>query len=762
MASNRVKGITIEIDGDSSKLQDALKESDKAIRNTSSNLRDINKLLKLDPGNTELLAQKQKNLQSAISATKDKLTQLKDASEQAKKQLESGDLGQDQYDALQREIIETEENLKKLEDQYKDFGSVSKQQIEAAASSMNECGEKISKVGDKITDVGTGLSKGVTAPIVAAGAASVAAWSEVDEAMDTVTIKTGATGEALSDMQGRAQEIAKTIPVSFQTAADAVGEVNTRFGVTGDELQDLSTKFAEFSELNGTDVSNSIDVVQSALAAFGLSAEDAGDMLDTLNKAGQDTGISVDNLASLMTTNAASLKEMGYSASDSAMLLANLSKCGVDTSAAMTGLKKAYKESVDEGIPMSEMLGDLQDRLLNTETNAEATADAMDIFGSRAGGALVSAVEEGRLSFDALGTSLSDYAGNVESTFNETLDPLDSMTTVLNNLKSLGADIVDTAGPMITEVLQGLADIVHSLVDAWNGLTEGQQAAIVKFASIAAVVGPVIVIIGKVVSGVGSIISGISSLSGVLTLLSGPVGIAIAIIGALVAAGVALYQNWDIIKLYATEIWNGIVSTFTSVKDSIVSIFTNIKNWILTTWDNIKTSVTTKVTSVAESIKSGFNMAVEFIKSLPSKALTWGKDLIMNFVNGIKSKIQSVVDAVSNVAGKVKDFLGFSEPDKGPLSKFHTFAPDMIDLFNKGIMESMPALQATVNTAASAIDSGMNQTTPTSTTNQNYTSSVSGVNINVYGAEGQDVNDLAQKVSDQINNLVIRKGAAWA
>lgn len=112
--ASRIKGITVEIGGDTTGLDKALKNVNATIRTTQSSLKDVNKLLKLDPANTELLAQKQKLLKDAIGSTKEKLDALKTAQEQAKQQMENGDLGQDKYDALQREIIETEQELQKL------------------------------------------------------------------------------------------------------------------------------------------------------------------------------------------------------------------------------------------------------------------------------------------------------------------------------------------------------------------------------------------------------------------------------------------------------------------------------------------------------------------------------------------------------------------------------------------------------------------------------------------------------------------------
>ena len=115
--ASRIKGITVEIGGDTTGLEKALKQVNSTIKTTQSELKDVERLLKLDPSNTQLLAQKQKDLKDAIGATSEKLNTLKEAQRQAKEQLENGDLGQDKYDALQREIIETEQELRRLQEE---------------------------------------------------------------------------------------------------------------------------------------------------------------------------------------------------------------------------------------------------------------------------------------------------------------------------------------------------------------------------------------------------------------------------------------------------------------------------------------------------------------------------------------------------------------------------------------------------------------------------------------------------------------------
>ena len=323
MAGGNIKGITIEIGGDTTKLSSALSQADKALKNTQKQLSEVERSLKFDPGNTDLLKDKQVLLADKINETKNKLEALQKA--QKELDAEGVDKNSEEYKELQVQIDTTKSKLDGLNDEMKEFGS-------AGAQALQVAGSKISETGDKISGVGEKLTAGVTGPIVAAGAAAGAAWTEVDSAMDTIVTKTGASGAALDDMQQRAQNIATTIPTSFQSAGDAVGEVNTRFGATGDQLEQLSTQFIEFATINNQDVSGSIDTVQAAMAAYGLSADQAGLMLDTLNKAGQDTGVDVLKLASDMTTNSEALQEMGFNASDSAMFLANLDKSGVDPS----------------------------------------------------------------------------------------------------------------------------------------------------------------------------------------------------------------------------------------------------------------------------------------------------------------------------------------------------------------------------------------------------------------------------------------------
>ena len=192
--AGRIQGITVEIGGDTTKLQNALKGVNGQIKSTQQQLKDVNKLLKLDPGNTELLAQKHKLLGQAVSETKDKLATLKTAAEQANTALAKGEISQAQYDALQREIIETEQDLKRLEEQAN--------QSATAVQKIAATGEKLKTVGNNISSAGEKMLP-VTAAVTGLGAASVTTAANFESSMAQVQATMGVTKDAMSSVNGQ-------------------------------------------------------------------------------------------------------------------------------------------------------------------------------------------------------------------------------------------------------------------------------------------------------------------------------------------------------------------------------------------------------------------------------------------------------------------------------------------------------------------------------------------------------------------------------
>lgn len=649
--AGRIAGITIEIGGDTTKLQSSLKGVDKSIRQTQSALKDVNKLLKLNPGNTELLTQKQRNLKKAINETEDRLKELRKASEN----VTPDSIGQDKYDALQREIIDTENKLKSLEKEYKDFGSVGAQKIKAV-------GDKMQKLGDGMKDVGGKLTKYVTGPIVALGAGSMAAWKEVDNALDIVTKKTGASGDALAEMQQQVRDIATSMPTTFEDAGTAIGEVNTRFGLTGDALKDLSEDFLKFASINDTDVNNSIDTIQSAMAAFNTEVEKAPEVLDLFTAAGQQTGVPIEALAESVKKNATALQEMGFGLEDSVMFLAELDKSGADSQTVLAGLKGALKNATKEGKPMNEALHDIQDSLKNAASDTEAAQLATELFGSKAGAAIAEYVRNGQLDFESLGVSMEEYAGLVSQTYEETQDPMDELTTAMNEMKDLGYEIAESAAPIITEAMSVLRDVIKDLKEKWDELTPAQQEAVVQFALAAAAIGPVLVILGQVIGVIGAIAKAAPVMGAALAALSGPGGIVIGIIAAVIAIGVLLGQHWDEVCAWANNLKEKVVGEISDMKqkvsDSIERVkakftemkdkISNIMNMVKTDISNKITAAKNKVTSVVDAMKSGVTNKIDAMKSAVTNKIDTLKSGVTGKFNSMKSTVTNTFDSIKN------------------------------------------------------------------------------------------------------------------
>ena len=593
-------------------------------------------------------------LNKQIAAQKDRISQLSAMyDESVRKTGENSTASLKWKEAL----VEAETELAKMENQLSSMTGLDK-----FTKDLEESGKKLQDIGDNISKVGQDLTTKVTGPIMAAGAASVAALKDVDNGYDTIIKKTGATGEALESLKGSMEDVATSVPVSFEKAGDAIGEVNTRFGLTGEELEDLSKQFLKFAELNGTDVTTSIDNVQAAMAAFGVETDSAADILDILNKAGQDTGVSVDKLAQDLTTNSTALKEMGFGMNTAIGFMANLNKNGIDSSAVMSGLKKALQNATKDGKTMSEALDELTQSMANAETDTEAMALATELFGAKAGPQLAAAIKEGRLSFDDFTNTVKDWGDSVTTTFEATQDPWDEWNMTLNELKLAGAELgtvlMDVLEPIIKEVTDGVKDL-----RTWmNSLDEDEKKQIIQIAGIVAAVGPVITVIGTVISTVGTLMTVgstlVAGIGTVIGILGGPLTAAIAVA---IAAGVLLYKNWDEVKEFAGNMANGVKTKFDEMKTNITNTFTNIKNAITEKINAAKSAVQTAI----DRIKSimNFQWSLPHLKlphisisgsfslmppSVPSFSISWYKKA---YENAIMFNRPTVIPTASGLKG---------------------------------------------------------------------------------------------------------------
>lgn len=619
MAAKTLKGITVEINGKTTGLANALKDVTKTSTALSSNLKEINKALKLDPGNTELLNEKQKILSESVAAARKELETLEGVQKQVSDQYANGDIDRGAWLEYQNKLQKAKQHLEDLEKAQKDFGT-------AAAQAIKEAGAKIEEYGGKASKVGETLAKNVTTPLTAAAAAGVAAFSAVDEGVDTIVTATGASGEALDGLVASYETIATSIPEELGDVASAVGEVNTRFHTTGEELEGQTTLFLQFAKITGGDVVSSVDSADKVLKTFGKTSDDASGLLGMVAKAAQDTGINAQGLMDDVLANSATFKELNFSLEESVNFMALLDENGVESGVALAGLKKAVVNLTDAGMSESEALQTVIDKIKNAGSETEALTIAQETFGTKGAAEMATAIREGRLSLDDLSASMADYSTVVTDTYNNTMDGVDGATTAANAAKIAMSTLGETISDMLAPIFQHLTQLLIDAKARFDTLDDGQKQAIVTIGLVVAAIGPALVIIGKVITAVGTITTGVGSLVGfvggtvvplitstVMPALSGlwalmlanPISIIIAAIAAIVAAFVLLWNKCEGFRNFWINLFSSVKSTVVDAKNNVLSTFDGIKNGISSRIEGAKNSVHNAI----ENIKGFFNFS---------------------------------------------------------------------------------------------------------------------------------------------------------
>lgn len=619
MAAKTLKGITVEINGKTTGLANALKDVTKTSTALSSNLKEINKALKLDPGNTELLNEKQRILSESVAAARKELETLEGVQKQVSDQYANGDIDRGAWLEYQNKLQKAKQHLEDLEKAQKDFGT-------AAAQTIKEAGAKIEEYGGKASKVGETLTKNVTTPLTAAAAAGVAAFSAVDEGVDTIVTATGASGEALDGLVASYETIATGIPEELGDVASAVGEVNTRFHTTGEELEGQTTLFLQFAKITGGDVVSSVDSADKVLKTFGKTSDDASGLLGMVAKAAQDTGINAQGLMDDVLANSATFKELNFSLEESVNFMALLDENGVESGVALAGLKKAVVNLTDAGMSESEALQTVIDKIKNAGSETEALTIAQETFGTKGAAEMATAIREGRLSLDDLSASMADYSTVVTDTYNNTMDGVDGATTAANAAKIAMSTLGETISDMLAPIFQHLTQLLIDAKARFDTLDDGQKQAIVTIGLIVAAIGPALVIIGKVITAVGTITTGVGSLVGfvggtvvplitgtVMPALSGlwalmlanPISIVIAAIAAIVAAFVLLWNKCEGFRNFWINLFSSVKSTVVDAKNNVLSTFDGIKNGISSRIEGAKNSVHNAI----ENIKGFFNFS---------------------------------------------------------------------------------------------------------------------------------------------------------
>ena len=652
MANKKIAGITVEIGGDTTKLGKALSDVDKKSKNLKTELQEINKALKLDPKNTELLAQKQQVLADAIKTSKEKLDKLKEAQEQITQQFKRGEIDEGQYRAFKREVESAKEQLdyyereageaKNQTDKLNTSVKESKTDFKNTGESIEKAGNAVSAFGDKMTAAGE-KATAASLVIAAAAAASYKAWEETDEGYDTIVKKTGATGDALDELKKVADNVYTSLPVEMGKVGTAIGEINTRFGSTGDQLEELTTKFIKYSEINDSDVNTSIDNISGAMKAFGLDASSAGDVLDKLTSIGQRTGLSVTQLESTLISQSATFKEMGLSIGEAAELLGQFEINGVDTATAISSLKTAQKKAASGGKTLSDELQKNISDIKNAKSETEALQIASSLFGSKGAAAMTQAIRENRVALGELDGSMESSAGTVDKTFEGTISAPDKLKVAMNQVKLEASDLAALAMEKLAPALQKVTDKIKELTSKFNALDDSTKETILKVAGVVALAGPLLIVIGKVTSGIGGIVTQAGKLIGLLA--TNPAALAVAGIAAVVAALAVLYLKNEEFRDFVNEEAKEIKEFFEEIAQECKEWYDDNKPLIDDMIKVLKFLGEVLVKYLMKSIRdtvAGFKLAWTRIKATWQVSTAWFK-YIWDTIKGIFSVVKNVL-----------------------------------------------------------------------------------------------------------------------
>ena len=704
--ANRIKGITVEIGGDTTGLDKALKSVNTSIKSTQSALKDVNRLLKLDPSNTELLSQKQRLLKDAIGATKEKLDSLKVAQEQAKQQLENGELGQDKYDALQREIVETEEELRRLQQEAATTST--------ALSKIDVAGQKMEAVGNSIAGAGKKMM-GITTVIGGVGVAAVKTAADFDSAMSQVAAVSGATGDDFDALRDKAREMGAKTKFSATEAAEAMNYMAMAGWKTGDMLDGIEGVM-NLAAASGEDLATTSDIVTDALTAFGLTAKDSGHFADILAAASSNANTNVSMMGETFKYCAPIAGALGFSAEDTAEAIGLMANAGIKSTQAGTALrtimnnlsgdiKISGKAIGDVTIAttnadgsmrsLSDILGDCR-TAFGSLTESEKAQTAESLVGKNAMSGFLALMNAAPADVDKLSGAIANCDGVSEKMATTMQDNLAGQLTIL---KSQLQELAISFGDILMPAIRSIVSKLQGFVDKLNGMDEGTKRTIVTIALLVASIGPLLIIIGTTISKIGvamqgfvKLANGVSKLkvaiqggTGILGKLgaalggvSAPVLAVVAVIAVLVAAFVHLWRTNEGFRDAIIGTWNRIKDTISGFCQGIVDRlnalgfqFTDIVDVLKTVWDgfcqilapifegvfNHIANILSTVTGVITGILDVF---IGIFTGNWSQAWTGVKEIFSSIWNGISSFFTNILNVIKGVADVVLGWFGTS------------------------------------------------------------------------------------------------------
>lgn len=695
----KIRGITIELGADTQGLEKALVKVNGEIGKTQKELRDVERLLKMDPGNTELLAQKHRILGDRVTEAKEKIENLKKAQEVLEQEMADGKIDQGQYDALTRELISCENELKNLERQAAE-SSVALQKIGLAGESLKNLGSGIESAGQKFMPV--------TAAITGLGVATGKMAIDFEDAMAKVSTIADESEVPIDEMKDAILNLSNETGIAAGDIADNVYNAISAGQKTGDAVAFVG-EAAKLAKAGFAESGDALDILTTIMNSYGLKAEEVtkvSDMLIQTQNLGKTTvaelssamgkviptakaqGVQLDSLAAsyaVMTSNGIATAET------TTYLNSMLNELGKQGTSASKAFAKGTEDIKEGGLTMAEAMEsgwELTDVLAVLDEQAKESGTSIsNMFGSAEAGKAATVLMDNANQLTSAVESMRDSAGATGEAFEKLDTTSNQMNIAMNEVKNAGIELGEAVMTAVAPVMEKLADAIKQLTEWFSSLDDSQKQTIVQIGALVAAIGPALIVIGNIVSAVGSLLAIVPQIAGVLQvagaafkalwaiIMANPiVAVTAAVVGFVMLIATkgdeiqALLQKLDdfLQNIFAKD-WKEVFGPV--IGQVLNNFFQNVKN----IWDSVKKIFDGIIDFIRGVFTGDWNRAWKGIQEIFGGYFEGLVALAKAPINNVITLINGLFSGINSIIGKVNSMTG---------SSFGTI--DMIPLLAKG------------------------------------------------------------------------------
>lgn len=595
---------------------------------------------------------------------------------------------------LERALINAQTEEQKLTSELNDTNSGLDQQKTAA----EEAGSSVDAMAEIL------VNAGIADKLAEIGQAAYDMAAEFDDASAAIVEGTGASGEALDDLNESAQNAFGALANSdgsINAVANTLAELNTRFGLSGDAAEEATVKFENFADHTGTDGVKAVDSIADVMHRWGMDINDLDPLLDDLTTANQSCQMSVDDLTGYLASNSTQFQELGYSSDEALAMLISLSDGGANVSTVMSGLTKGIANLSGETDDVPGAFQAAVEAIKNSGSVSEALQQQVgdtgktveEVFGKKAAQELATNIQNGSFAVDEWTTTLQNNDGALQSTTENATTMSDSWQQAVNNVQMA---LMSTFAPAIQSVVTAVSGVITQVAQ-FVQQSPMAQAMIVGIATALGILAAAL--------GISAIITVVTKAFALLntTMLANPVFLVVAAIAALVAGLIYAWNNCETFRNTVTAVFNAVrtfvVNAVTTMQKKITEIFNKIR----TTITNITNGIRTKVTSIWSGIRTATTNTWNNIKSGIQNAITGARNIVTNITTAIKSKVSSVWSGIRSATSSAWNFI--KSAITNPISAARSTVTSIFTSIKDKIKSTMDGAKNAVSNAISAIKS---------------------------------------------------------